>query len=384
MRLLRPNTLVIPLLTCGLLTACFGDPSGETSTSTATQAQATATASTGSSSGSAATEAASSSDSSTTSDTTGSMDPTENPTDPSTTGTTGTTSEGESSTTGAASTTDDTGDDTGDSGTTGDPGIEVNFFYGYFMYKNYLAEMEGHANIVLGPTSIPYIQEAKSRGMKPLVWLATTVNLWNVVGDHLELRPDYLQLWEAYAATIAPYIDDIYGFYPVDEPFWASKLSAQDQNALNLAIKATFPGKPILTTFARPTIDAANFVVPATYDIVGYDNFYGASFESDYTYYQVLKSKLSPGQKMFLIGDGFTTNSAAPEGVQQLKAQKIYQAYELAKTPGEPLVGILTYVWDGFHKNWPMDTGEFYPGVRAMPLATPHFIQVGKTALAEQ
>jgi len=376
-RYLQPSTLMIPLLACGLLTACFDDsPSAGGSTSTATLATATSSGASSGDSGDATTEATSSGGDSTTtsSETTSSTAST----GPSTTGTTG--EGGESSTTGTTGTTGDTGD----TSTTGDPGIEVNFFYGFFMYKNYLAEMEGHSNIALGPTSIPYIQEAKSRGMKPLVWIATAVDLWKVVGDHLELRDDYLQLWNAYAATIAPYADDIYGFYPVDEPFWGSKLSVQDQNALNLAIKASFPGKPILTTFARPTIDAANFVVPETYDIVGYDNYYGASFESDYTHYEVLKSKLSPGQKMFLIGDGFTTNSAIPDAIQQLKAQKIYQAYELARTPGEPLVGILTYVWDGFHEDWPLDTGEFFPGVRAMPLAKEHFIQVGKVALAEQ
>ncbi|MBW2700934.1 MAG: hypothetical protein JRF33_08950 [Deltaproteobacteria bacterium] len=280
----------------------------------------------------------------------------------------------------------DAGADAGSDAAGGDDGsspyIDTSFFFGYFSYDNYLWEMEGHTNVVLGFSHFEFLQEAKERGMKPIVWLATILQLWDF-GEHSSyLKSNYLEIWNDYAQYLAPYIDDIYGFYPADEPFWAAQISAEDQNTLNLAIKASFPDKPILTTFARPTIEASGFIVPSTYDYVGYDNYYGSSFESDRTYYEVLKSKLSPGQKIFLIGDAFAASTSITQAGQELKASKIYLAYELATTPGEPVVGILSYVWDSFSVNWPGTGPPYYLGLRDMPFAKPSFIAVGQTVLA--
>jgi len=366
------NIRLASLLFCGLLFACGDDSDPKGSDGSTSAATAPATASSGG-----------------TSDTSSTTGMTSGSTGDASTGdasTGGGSSSGGESTTGDASTTaSTTGDETtsGDTSTTGDENIEVNFFFGHFMLDNYLAEVEGHTNVVLGPSSVEFIQEAKSRGIKPIVWLSMQIYPWDVVGDHLELRPDYLEIWNAYAATIAPYADDIYGFFPHDEPFWAGKLSTADQDALNQAIKASFPGKPILTCFALPTVLDDDFVIPSTYDIVSY-NWYGSSFASDVENYEILKSKLLPGQTMFLIGDGFTSDIPLSDQEQQLRATKIYQAYELARSPGEPLVGILTFIWNGYNSNWPGPGGNYYPGVRDMPLAVEHFVQVGKTALAEQ
>lgn len=261
------------------------------------------------------------------------------------------------------------------------PEEEISFFYGYFTYDNYLSEMEGHSNVVLGPSTFAFIEEAKSRGIKPIVWLTSVLQLWDIVGDKAYLKSNYLEIWNAYAEQLEPYIDDIYGFYPVDEPFWASKLTVQEQDALNAAIKASFPNKPIMTTFARPTIEDSSFVVPSTYDYVGYDNYYGSSFDSDAYYYEVLKGKLSAGQKIFLVGDAFVPDFSVTQADQELRADKIHLAYQLATTPGEPIVGILSYVWHSFSVNWP-GTGEpYYIGLRDMPIAKEQFVLVGQTVL---
>jgi len=129
-------------------------------------------------------------------------------------------------------------------------------------------------------------------------------------------------------------------------------------------------GHPALQVrVARPTIADDDFVVPATYDIVSYDNFHGLSFESDYQYYQELKSKLSPGQKMFWLGDGFAVDDPLTAEMQQNKGMKVQQAYDLAKSPDEPMVGILTFVWNGYTNQWPNPRGTYYPGLRDMPIA---------------
>jgi len=366
------NLRLVPLLFCGLLIAC-GDDS-ESSESNGSTSVATAT---NGGTGDASTTMAGMTTGTTGDASTGG----ESTTGDSSTG--GESTSGGTSTTGDASTTGEVST-TGDTSTTGDENIEVNFFYGHFMLDNYLEEVEGHTNVVLGPSSVEFLQEAKSRGIKPIVWISMQIYPWQPVGDHLELRPDYLEIWNAYAATIAPYADDIYGFFPHDEPFWAAKLSTADQDALNQAIKASFPDKPILTCFAWPTINDDDFVIPSTYDIVSYNNFYGSSFESDVQYYETLKSKLMPGQTMFLIGDGFSYKPPLSDQDQELRAAKAYQAYELARTPGEPLVGILNFIWNGYNSQWPGPGGDYLPGVRDMPLAVDHFIQVGQTALAEQ
>jgi hypothetical protein len=266
---------------------------------------------------------------------------------------------------------------------------DPSFIYGYFTLGDtetsdevFLPELEGHSNVVLGSSTVSFIQEAKARGIKPIVWVSRVVWLWELVGDGLKLRSDFQSLWDTYAQYIAPYIDDIYAFYPADEPYWAAKLSTADQNALNSAIKASFPNKPIMTTFARPTIEGQNFIVPSTYDYVGYDNYYGESFASDEYYYQVLKSKLSPGQKIFLIGDGFANDHTASQAEQELKANKIQLAYQLATTPGEPIVGILSFVWDSYSDNWPYPGGTPYLGIRDMPSAKSGFVSVGQYVLA--
>ena len=259
----------------------------------------------------------------------------------------------------------------------------ITFFFGYFTYdpSTYLAEMDGHCNVVLGWSTFEVIEDARSRGIRPIVWLATILQLWDSTASGLVLKSNYLEIWNAYAAQLAPYIDDIYGFYPADEPFWAAGLSVADQNALNTAIKASFPDKPILTTFARPTIDDSSFTVPATYDIVSYDQ-YGASFDEDKAGYELLKSKLSPGQKMFLLGDAFVPDFSVTDEQQWLRANKIYQAYDLATTPGEPIVGILSFVWDGFSQDWPGTSGPYYIGLRDMPIAMEHFNNVADVAIA--
>lgn len=260
---------------------------------------------------------------------------------------------------------------------------DINFFYGYFTYTNTLAELEGHANVVLGPSSIQFIEEAISRNIKPIVWLSTSVSLFNIVGGRSYLKSNYKEIWEEYASYLKPYIKNIYGFYPIDEPFWAAKASAEDQDKLNRAIKATFPDKPIMTTFALPTLDT-NFRVPVTYDYVSVDH-YGSSFETDKSYFRKLKSKISGHQKIFLLGDGFhpSTNPISQQGLD-LRSSKAYLAYDFAKNSGEPIVGILNYVWDSFTTDWPASTGKRYTAIRDMPGTKETFISVGKTAIENQ
>lgn len=255
-------------------------------------------------------------------------------------------------------------------------------FFGYYTLDNYLSELQGHCNVVMGPWGDPfaYIREAKAKNMKVILWLSPSISLWTKSGGRTVLRPNYKQVWNSYAAAMKPYSDSIYGFYPIDEPYWQAGVTTADLNKLNSAIKASFPNKPIMVAFALPTIQKRDFAIPSTYDYVGYDH-YGASFSTDMKHYNHLKSKLRGGQKIFLVGDGFSGSSNPSQSARNLKAAKIHDYYKLAMSPSEPIVGIFTFVWNSYNSLWPQPGGKMVTGVRDMPRVKDEFIKVGRKIL---
>ena len=101
-------------------------------------------------------------------------------------------------------------------------------YFGYYwgagehpdMTGNYMSEFADHCNIVHIvdddlPRLVSKLQEAHQLGM-----LAILDPSWQFFSSKATLRPDYLARWEAYANAVSPHIDDVLGFYSMDEPFW--------------------------------------------------------------------------------------------------------------------------------------------------------------------
>lgn len=106
-------------------------------------------------------------------------------------------------------------------------------FSSYEGYGDNFDQISSYSNIVhVGSGSkdvshiithdINKINQAKAKGMKSILHITSIFYDVDIVGGKLsvELFPDYAVRWNQYATAIQPYLDDIYGIYLVDEPYW--------------------------------------------------------------------------------------------------------------------------------------------------------------------
>jgi hypothetical protein len=129
----------------------------------------------------------------------------------------------------------------------------------------------------------------------------------------LLLNPAYQSDWKTFAAQIAPYIDTIAAFYPLDEPRLRN-INAVTLSTIFGAIKATFPKTNTAVTFDTNYPTDPGFVMPSSLDWVGMD-CYNSELQTDWwsqcngigmeKILDTLQSEMTSGQKMFLVPQGY-------------------------------------------------------------------------------
>ncbi len=191
-------------------------------------------------------------------------------------------------------------------------------YFGYFRDEGLLGEIADHANLTMGlpgsdesgSPSIPVLREAKRRGMKVML------DLGGVIG----FRPEEegRRKWAAYAKNVGPYIDreTVAAFYMYDEPplEMTPELLRKLETGARM-VRETYPGIPIALGLGwwslSPDLQGEwPLTLPQGYDWFAF-NCYGP-FENCVPnrptpvreLFNLLKSKLKPGQRIFLIPEG--------------------------------------------------------------------------------
>jgi hypothetical protein len=178
---------------------------------------------------------------------------------------------------------------------------------------NYTAQISDHSNLTfvagdLG-TFAPKLALAASLDMYAMVDLRGY--FFSGSAGAIQPKSDAVILteWNAIANEIWPYIDRVYGFNLLDEPYSHNVNNqgiSQPAMKAKLAqiaamIHATFPTKKVGVIFQAVM---SHFDIPAGFDWVAFDcyeawdNCYGYSIR---TWYEALKAQLSPGQRIFLV-----------------------------------------------------------------------------------
>ena len=193
------------------------------------------------------------------------------------------------------------------------------------------------------------------------------------------LLPNYQDRWNTYAAAVAPYKSNIAAFYPIDEPV----PTAYMRNALatvNAAISAKFPDIPIAVTFNHAQV-TPSLVIPAGFDWVGFDCYQDWDNCAGHPipwYLSTLKSKLTTGQKLFLLPD---VAIAHPKGQTPPKLQQQFtivnrldRYYALALN--EPrVIGLVPFMWQRFPR--PAPSWDWW-GAEEMPIIKAKSEQIGR------
>jgi hypothetical protein len=195
-----------------------------------------------------------------------------------------------------------------------------------------------------------------------------------------QLLPNYQANWNTYAAAVAPQKAHIAAFYPIDEPV----LTAQMRNALatvNAAISAKFPDIPIAVTFNHAQV-TPSMVIPAGFDWLGFDcygDWDNCAGHSIPWYLSTLKSKLTTGQKLFLLPDVAIPSAKPPEPAPSLQKQltivnRFDRYYALALN--EPrVIGLVPFLWQRLPR--PAPQWDWW-GADSMPVIREKIVQIGR------
>lgn len=202
--------------------------------------------------------------------------------------------------------------------------------------------------------------KAKSKGFKvlleiPLIFFSfdTNKNKFNLN----TLRSDYKSRWLKFKNIISPYLTSIAGFYPFDEPFWnaqangissASMLKMLEE--IGNVIKSDLPQIPIIFIEAYPMI-TSNLKIPKNWDWIGMDCY--GSFDkcglpgnekSIPEYYNLLKTKIHPHQRLILVPDAFVFTEM-PTLNDQLNVVKIARKFLEWAESETLLIGIFPFIY---------------------------------------
>lgn len=167
---------------------------------------------------------------------------------------------------------------------------------------------------------IDLVIEAQANGMDSVIWLDHL--LFDIDTWGLQLYPDYQERWDRYSTAIAPYMDSIFMFYILDEPYWNGSHAGVSQEdmlarleAVSVMVRATFPSVHVGSCFAYPSI-TEDLELPGSYTIVGFDYYYGQNmgiyFEDYLEYLDIFKGKMYSHQRLFLVPGAFQYASGLP------------------------------------------------------------------------
>ena len=195
---------------------------------------------------------------------------------------------------------------------------------------NYINELSSSSNLatISSPReiedidhTIDLILEAQDYGMQTILWLDHwffNIENWGTSEQELYLRPDYQERWDILVMELAPYIDNIYMFYILDEPYWnGSHVGISQSDMLTMlevvasTIKNTFLDVHVGSSFCTLSF-GDDFEIPQNYTLVGFHKYYPSHgqdintyFESYNNYLEIFMSKMHSHQKLFLVPGGF-------------------------------------------------------------------------------
>ena len=176
-------------------------------------------------------------------------------------------------------------------------GIDAGVIDPYVPGTNYLSETASFTNIAhlvtgsVGATDIrPRVSAMITAGVKPIVDVSAL--FFYKPANTLKLRPDYATQWAAFTSTsqVSTFLPYIAAFYIADEPYYQNCTYA-DLNTAVSTVKASFPTIP--TTFIEAYLAVSGMIVPAKFDLVGFDMYQVDPLGSAYqTLLRTLKSAL--------------------------------------------------------------------------------------------
>jgi hypothetical protein len=275
-------------------------------------------------------------------------------------------------------------------------------YFGYFG-SNYIGGCSGpsctgqladHANVIHVyaelnrlPALAAEFQGAAQNGVGVIVNVASVFFPWP---DAIFQQDTYQQDWTTMSNFLKDYESQIVAFYHIDEPYYniygqgslVQQRKAEMETANN-AIKSSFPNIPIAVTFGPWIGD--NLAIPQGYNWVGFDCYvYSISHSWDdcqgygnspQYYVNLLKSKKTQNQRIFLVPDGQFFRDRGIDFTPELEQRKVDIAdryYNLAKNE-QDIVMILPYLWHSYE-----DGGYLYRGTRDMNLLKTRYNQIGR------
>jgi len=228
---------------------------------------------------------------------------------------------------------------------------------------NYLDEVSDFSNVadllVLEPSdNIVDRLDAMARvGVTGMIHLNELFFEWvgnggDLSGSIYALRSDYRERWDTFVTTndFLNSSSDVHSFYLGEEPTW-NGISATDFDAAAAYIKATVPDVPILLIEAFAALD--DLVIPNAVDYVGFDHYFIPDPNSDGDFLgemATLKSKMHPGQQIFLVMDAHHIKFAhGSVGIARQDMDVIARSYYTLANSDTLVAGIIAYHWpNGF------------------------------------
>ncbi|MBI5548854.1 MAG: discoidin domain-containing protein [Deltaproteobacteria bacterium] len=271
--------------------------------------------------------------------------------------------------------------------------------FGYFCSEcewvgdgSYASETSDHANLVwIGDDRgveyvIARIEEAARLKMKSIVMPR---GVFFPRSAPTELDPNYQSNWDTYAHRLAPYINEIAAFYPVDEPDF--RFSDETVTRVVAAIKTTFPEVPTAVIYSPRSAFTGHHPGVLVYDWVSLDCYSTGQFKCfngptesvafDDAYY-ALRSLLDPArQRTFLIPQagmrkGYAIGEQAEAYVEALGAE-LDQVAELARRD-LMVVGLMPFIYQSFES-----TSGNWTGLEAFPTLRAEFVALARALAAE-
>lgn len=256
------------------------------------------------------------------------------------------------------------------------------YYHGATFLGNFMGEFADHANLVMiNSVNSALLAEAQSRGLKVMMDVGDAFFMASGTCNHangqttpkmvLRSVADYTARWDHIKSKIiGSNAGTVIAFYTLDEPYWHCASKSDLEKVAN-TIKASYPSKKIMVTFAEPMVRSPQFAIPQNHDWISFD--YYRDFTPIPQLFTIIKNKLSPSQKIMLTADGVAFSKTPPDAQTQLQLiARAHQYFELARANPDTVAGLFVFIWPSVH-----DNREDLIGVREMPLVAQEYRCIG-------
>lgn len=218
-----------------------------------------------------------------------------------------------------------------------DPSTSHIEYLGYYGTSS-IPEVSGYSNSTIA--SMRTVREAIDADMEPFLYFG--LGYYNHVTNLIDW-----DMWLNLVEAAQPYLDDIAGFYIMDEPHLAqwyppNGYDIEDLQILTDLFKEYFPLTP---TWINYDWEHTHELIPTNLDYISvtprYDESTGGVYQ---VFVNDIKANMHPGQRMLLIGDGYNWDHGmiVPESWQEYKAD-IARDYLTIASCDESIIGIFTF-----------------------------------------